>query len=225
MYNFTFVCCDTDSCTFCKPDQTPFSEEEQERLLNEINDLFPEKIAWEPEGPYDKIIIFKAKNYVLYEKGKIKLKGSALKSSKLEPALKDLQQEIIEAIIYERNNFLEIYHKYIKEAMNIKDIRRWCGKKTVTDKIETSERANETKVKDALVGSNYREGDKIYTFYLPDGSLCLAENFTGVYDKLKMCERVYKSIQVFDSVIDIDSMINYKLKKNQKALDELVKMM
>jgi DNA polymerase elongation subunit (family B) len=214
---------DTDSIVFCKRDGSPFSEEEREMIMNELNSQFPERIRWEPDGYFSKVIILKAKNYILYDGKKIKIKGSALKSSKLEPALKDLQQEIIEAIIYDKQDFLSIYHKYIKEAMNIKDIRRWCGKKTVTDKLETSERANETKVKDALAGTDYREGDKIYTFYLPDGTLKLAEHFDGEYDKLKMCERVFKSIQVFDSVIDISSMINYKLKKNQKALDELIK--
>lgn len=220
---------DTDSIMFCKKDGSPFSEQEREALLNELNSLYPEYIRWADDGYYSRVIILKAKNYVLYDpthenpKKRLTVKGSALKSSKLEIACREFQQEIIKAIIEDRTNFQEIYHKYIKEACNIKEIKRWSSKKTYTKKIDESERANETKQKDALAGSNYKEGDKFWLYFLEDGSMRLAEHFDGNYDKLKMCEKIFKSAQIFKSVLPVEELfLNYKLKKNKAALDKLI---
>ena len=215
---------DTDSISYTKADQSPFTEQDRLDDLKSLNSLYPERIHFEDDGLYQKVIILKAKNYILYDGKKIKIKGSSLKSSKLEAALKGLQNEFIEALVFDRNNFVEIYNKYVKQATDITSIRSWSSKKTITAKTESSERKNETKLMDAIAGADYKEGDKAYVFFMPDGSLCLADNFTGVYDKLKMCERVFKSIQVFENVLDITPFLNYKLKKNQKALDELIKM-
>ena len=214
MNNFKLVNWDTDSLTICKPDGSAFSEEEQNRLIEALNSEFPPKIKWEPDGYFSKVIVLKAKNYILYDGKKIKTKGSSLKSSKMEIACKEFQQEIIKAIINETGNYQEIYKRYIKEACNVtkENIKRWSSKKTYTKKIEDSPRANETKQLAALQGSNYKEGDKFWTLFKKDGSLCLAENFDGEYDELKMCEKVYKSAQVFANVIPVNELfLNYKL--------------
>jgi DNA polymerase elongation subunit (family B) len=225
MNNFQLVNYDTDSITICKPDGSPFSDDEQNALIDALNAEFPKQIRWEPDGYFSKVVVLKTKNYILYDGKKIKTKGSALKSSKLEIACKEFQQEIIKAIIHETGNYDEIYKRYIKEACSVtKDtIKRWSGKKTYTKKIDESTRANETKQLAALQGSNYKEGDKYWLFFLEDGSLRLAENFEGNYDKLKMCEKLYKSAQVFGNVIPVDELfLNYKLKKNKAALDKLL---
>jgi len=172
-----------------------------------------------------KIIVLKAKNYVLYDREtkKLKIKGSALRDSKKEKRVKDFQQEIINAIIHDNANFKEIYSRYVKEATTLKDINGWLSKRTYTKKIDESDRTNETKVKDAIIGSNYKEGDKLFLYFLEDGTLKLAEHFDGNYDRLKMAEKVYKSSQVFDAVLPTDDLfINYKLKKNKAALDKLL---
>ena len=116
----------------------------------------------------------------------------------------------------------KIYYKYIREVKyGIKDIKRWCSKKTITDKIFTSERSNETKVKDAIQGSNYREGDKVWTFFKSDGSLCLMENYNGDYDKDSMYKKVFRSAEFFTNVIPADLFTNYSLKRSKKELEEL----
>lgn len=221
--NFNLVNWDTDSVTVCKPDGSPFSEEEQNNLLKALNNEFPEKISWEPDGYFKKVIVLKAKNYVLFDGKKTKIKGSALKSSKLEAACKEMQQEIIKAIIEDRTNFLEIYNKYVVESQNVTDIKRWASKKTYTEKIDSSTRPNETKIKDAIASTNYKQGDKMFMFFMPDETLCLIENFTGDYHKDKMAGKVFKSIQIFKNIMDVTTFLNYKLKRNKKFLDELLK--
>jgi hypothetical protein len=86
----------------------------------------------------------------MYDGNKLSYKGSAFKSATKEKALSDLLKEVIEALIFETDTPVNIYHKYIKEALNITDIKRWAVKKSITKKILEGTRKNETKVLDAL---------------------------------------------------------------------------
>jgi hypothetical protein len=79
------VNCDTDSISWCKEDQSPFTEDERVAILDELNSLTDDLIIWEDDGNYDCVIVVKSKNYVLYSDGKIKYKGSSLRDSKTEP--------------------------------------------------------------------------------------------------------------------------------------------
>lgn len=221
MFNFKVVAFDTDSLFMKKQNQEPFSEEEQEALLQSLNAQFGAGIRWELNGLFSKLITLKAKNYIMYDGKSIKIKGSGLKSSKTEPAFKEFMNEIIESMVYDRNNYLEIYNKYVKEIMDVKDIKRFATKKTYTNKIDTSERTNETKVKDAIAGSEYVEGDKIYLYYKPDDTMSLIENFNGDYNRKRLLKRIYDTIKIFRNVLDLSIFLNYSLKKNNKQLEEL----
>lgn len=176
MYNFLIPVVDTDSITVCKQDGGQFTEEEIYNLTKELNSLFPESIRWEFEFYIPKMIILKAKNYIMFDGEKIKLKGSSIKDQKKEPALKEMLNKIIDGLIYDKNNTLEIYHQYIKECMDVKDISRWCAKKSVSksilacrgykeeDILNKKIRRNETVVWDAIEDFRVQEGDKVYLY-------------------------------------------------------------
>ncbi len=220
---------DTDSIMVSKPDGAPFSEEEQDRLIEELNSLFLEGIDWEDDGYYPTVIVLAAKNYVLKdESGKVTIKGSSLKDQKKEPALREFLESVIKILLENDNNIVSrdeklrhAYHSYVHEIVNLKDIKRWASKKTISKAVLTNERANESKVRDAIVGSEYVEADKVFTFFRNDKSLCLVENFDGVdYDKAVLLKKLFKTSQTFKSVLDTKSLfINYALKKNQKRLE------
>ena len=170
---------DTDSVSFCKKDGSPFTKEELDSLLKEINELSPDLITWEDDGYYKTCIAVKAKNYIMRKHtGETYTKGSAFKSSTKELALRELMTEIVNEMLEENNaeTIKNIYQKYINEAKNITDIQRWCVKKTYTERIENSDRANETKVMDAIneglrTGKlqSIQQGDKIYLYQTIDG--------------------------------------------------------
>jgi hypothetical protein len=109
------------------------------------------------------------------------------------------------------------------EAMNIVDIKRWVSRKTISEKTLNPQRTNEQKIYDIIQDSNFSEGDRIYCFFKPDGNLALAENFDGDYDKDKMLEKLFKTSEIFDTVLPEGIFVNYKLKRNKKALEELLK--
>jgi DNA polymerase elongation subunit (family B) len=219
---YSIVNADTDSISFTKANSSDFTNDEREDILKELNSLFPSSIRFEDDGLYKCVIVFKAKNYVLYDGKKIKTKGSAIKATTKEPALREFINSVIVSIIDNRNDYNDIYKSYVIEAMNIKDIKRWVSRKTISEKTLNPQRTNEQKIYDIIQNSSFVEGDRIYCFFKPDGTLALAENFNGDYDKDKMLEKLYKTSEIFDTVLPDGIFVNYKLKKNKPKLQELL---
>ena len=222
---YTIVNADTDSITYSDPNKSLVDPSIRKANLLDLNSLYPDKIRFEDDGFFKRVIVFAPKNYVLQkEDDTIKIKGSALKDAKRELALKEFANKIISVLLEgdDVEKVKNIYYDYIREVKyGINDIKRWCSKKTITDKIFTSERSNETKVKDAIKGSNYREGDKCWLFFTSDGNLCLMENYNGDYDKDSLYKKVFRSAEFFTNVLPSDIFINYSLKKSKPLLEKL----
>jgi hypothetical protein len=291
MNKCVLVNCDTDSIMIAKENGGQWTEEEQERFLEELNRQFPEKISWEHDGYYTEVVVVGSKNYALRlhkdwcdpkdldENGnpKIKLKGSSIKDQKKEPAMREMMTQIIECLVYDRkDDILGIYKKYVKEAMNVTDISRWSSKKNVTRAVLDCEgwqskvikaqnkkgewvdktvyyskhadnvRMNEIVVWEALKHiEGIQEGEKYYLYpailetkttpgrTLKSGKqakdkveeitgLKMKELWTQDQDKLKLVQRVFATIEIFELVLDMEQFIDYSLVRNKAALQELV---
>jgi len=225
-HDFKLVNLDTDSISFCKPDGEEFSEDERTSLLNEINALTPEKIIWEDDGYYEVVLIVKAKNYALIEKGstKVKIKGSALKATTKEPALKEMIKRCIDSFLGVTSETIEtIYLEYVKEAYSITDINRWGAKKSVTEAVLKGSGTSQVKMRHAIKGEGLQMGDKFFVYFAEDDSLVLTKYFDGCYNKTKMLKKVHDTIKGFSTVYDVKkNLLNYSLKGSKKALDKLV---
>ncbi len=213
-HNFILVNGDTDSVLISKTYGVPFSMEERHQLLDEVNNIFPEYINFADDGYFHKVVVLKSKNYILKdEQGKIKIKGSGLKSSKIEKGLSDFMKQVIDALLEDRqHDLLNIYHTFIKEANNVTDISRWVSKKTVTHAVLTSERTNETKQLAAISGKNLSMGEKFFTYFTKDGKLKLQEEWTQDHDPVKLMERIWKTLNIFGNVIDMTQFPKYHQK-------------
>lgn len=224
IHNFVINVVDTDSISFSKSDGTMFSLEERKELVKEINDISPEFMKWADDGYYKKVIILKAKNYILQaESGKITYKGSSLKDQKKEAALKEFLYEIIDSILNEKYNYIEIYNKYVKEILNIKDIKRWSSKKTLSETTYSSQRTNETKVIEAIKDTEYKEGDRIWVYFDINQNLKLVENYNNDHDIPTLLKKLFTAAKTFVNIIPKDTFTNYSLKnkKIQELLGEL----
>lgn len=222
IHNFILVNADTDSISFSKSDESFIEKSERISLLNELNGLFPEKIKFENDGFYKTIICLMAKNYIMEkEDGSIVYKGSALKDSKKEPALYQFMKDIIGSILNNENNYLEIYNKYVKEIKDLKDIKRWASKKTITKKVLTGEGTAQKNILATIENTEYNEGDKIHVYFDEEDVLKLAENFDGKYSKTRLLQKLYKTSETFESIISMETFLNYSLKRNQKLLEVL----
>lgn len=218
---------DTDSISFCKKDMGSFSEEEQKFLLDEINSLLPEKIKMAHDGYFDSVLVCKAKNYVLRDfNGKVKIKGSALKATTKCKALQKYIKEVITLLLdNKQDELLNLYHRYIKDIINLQDITVWCSKKTITAKVLSAERTNEQKVLTAIEDlEDKQEGTKIWVYFKEDDSLGLADKWnkdSPDHNKWKLIEQLWKTTDVFNTVIKMDQFIKYHLKTKRKFLDNI----
>lgn len=174
---YVLVNVDTDSFSITKSERGDSGQ--YSKFLENLNSLFPKLIRWEHDGIYEKVIVIRAKNYVLVKNGKLKVKGSALTDQKKEPALAEMLEQMIEALLNDETAALPlIYRKYIKEALNIKDISRWVTKKTVTKSVLDPARLTEQKILDAInecinsgVIEGIQEGDKVWLYNAIDGQI------------------------------------------------------
>lgn len=244
-HDWKLVNIDTDSLSFCKPDESEWTQEDYDEVLKEINQIMYS--PWEDDGNFDRFVVLKAKNYAMREKGseKIKIKGSSFIDAKKEPALKELMQKLVTNFINKDLDCVSVYHSYLKEALNIQDISRWCVKKSITEKLLEGNDTAKRKVLDALGDKKVSVGDKVYLYNAVDGMIQkvakgepvflksgepkmvenrivrLREDFDGDYEKLHYVKRVYKTMEIFSNIIDMDQVLNYSLKKNVPKLEEL----
>jgi hypothetical protein len=221
--NFTLVNCDTDSISFCHPTGNAFTKEEQDKLLVELNSIFPKSISWEHDGFFPSVVVIKSKNYILKdEKGKVKIKGSALRSPNKEVALKEFTDRLIDCLLNDKVDQAKvIYEEYVKECFLITDIIRWCSKKTITSKVLDPQRTNEQSVFDAIQGSDYVEGDKCYFYFDMDGKPKLREKWTNDHDPVKLLGKLYNTACIFETVLNKADFPNYALVKNQNIAREM----
>ncbi len=212
---YALVNADTDSFSYTGSNQSFESE------LVEINSLFPDRIKWENDGEYKKVIVLKEKNYVLQGlDGKVTIKGSSLKDSKKEPALRDIMRNIIDLLLTDNIRVvLPLYESYVSEIMNVEDISRWATKITVTKKTLEASTTRKKKELQALENESIAEGDKVYMFPVAE-ELCLVKNFKGDYNRRKLLERLYDTVSIFSGVLDITQFPKHHLKKAYNQLAE-----
>jgi hypothetical protein len=226
-YSFKIAYLDTDAVCIAKHDGGEFSKEEQRRLLDELNSLFPEHIKFSNDGYFPAMCVIKTKNRVYTnEKGEVKIKGSALKSSKIEPAIKAYQKRCINALLGLSEETL--HHAYInacKELATLTDMKLWGGKKTISEKTVKSERTNERKLMVAMQGTEWQVGDKVFTYFTKDGNLKLVDQFNPAepdHDLPRLLKKLFNASKVFDTVTETPRF-NYGLSTNAKEYNNLMR--
>ena len=222
-HNFIAVAGDTDGLAFKKPDESPFTPEERAALLEELNSLMDPLIKWEDDGVFKYQIVVKAKNYILQdESGKVKIKGSGLKATTKEKALQRFVRDVINLMLEDRVGELHsLYMQYAKEILTLKDISQWCSKHTVTKAVLTGKGTAQVRLREALKGRKVQEGDKFYTFFKTPEERCLLENFEGQYDDSILLGKLYDTLSVFETVLDIGAIPDLTLKRNKSILEGL----
>jgi DNA polymerase elongation subunit (family B) len=221
--NFDLVNADTDSISFCKKGGSFINQQEQKELIKELNENSPEMIEWENDGVFKSMIVIKAKNYAYLLDDKLVIKGSGLKATGKELALKEMIYRIIKSLLgLSKEDSKDIYIEYIKEVVNIKDISRWGKRTKITEAVLNSERTNELKVRQALVGEIYSQGDIFFMYYDLNSNLKLTSKFRNDYDVDKLLEKTFKSMDIFSELFPTGTVLNFKLKRNKKILKDLL---
>lgn len=217
---FQIVNADTDSFSYSVGKALP--KDEFLKHIFQLNMGYQGKIRWEDDGQYKTVVIVKAKNYVLDDGKKVTIKGSSLKATMKEPALRQFINETIQHLLKNRKDQIyDTYMDYVNWIRNIdvNDIDQWCSKKTITKAVLNPERTNEQRVKDAIGKTPVEEGDKIHVFFESSDRLALVENFSGMYCSKTLYNKLYKTLDIFSTLLDIDMVPNYSLKRNETRLE------
>jgi DNA polymerase, archaea type len=218
---YKIVNADTDSISITKGFE--WTQPRCDAVLKALNDLMPARIRWEHDGVYPRVVVVKAKNYILDDGKKLKVKGSALKATTKEPALQRFLRGALHLLLDQRPDLLlDHYQKYVREIFSLTNINDWCSKKTITEAVLYNTRTNEAKVRAAIEGTDYRAGDKIYTYFDTAGNVRLAEQWKGDHDCTVLLEKLYSTLETFETLIDVKQFPKYHLKRSQGALKQLV---
>lgn len=212
---------DTDGVSFCGVS----SEKEVKEFIDSLNSI-DDGITWENDGYYKVLFVAKSKNYAQIEQledGSLKrvVKGSALKATTKERALKKYIGDIIDCFLYDRQHqILDLYEDMTERILDIKDISDWCSKKTVTEAVLNPSRTNEQRVLDAITEAklDVAQGDKVYIFFEEPTKLKIREKFSGQYDAKTLLKKLYKSTEIFEQVIEMSAIPKYHNKKQFEAL-------
>lgn len=219
---FSIINADTDSFSYSTGEK--ISDVMFQYDIVRLNSEFPNMINWENDGYYETFVVIKAKNYILFDGTTVTIKGSALKATMKEQALKRFIDEIIDCMVLDqKEKIYDLYNYYACSISNINadNIKKWCSKKTITKSVLNPKRTNESRIQDAIGEKKVAEGDKIFVFFEGKTTLCLAENFKGKIDADTLYKKLYKTLEIFETVLDISMFPNYALKKNKDALSRL----
>lgn len=217
---------DTDSYSFApgyKMTDAEFAD-----YIDRLNSQFESGILWEDDGIYDNFIVVKRKNYILKNarNGKLTIKGSGLKATMKEPALKEFIRELIDCILEDKEDAIsDIYMDYARMccSVDMDTIAKWCSKKTITKAVLTGDGTAQRRIRDAIKSSaqSVQEGDKIYIYFKSDTEYALRETFDGTYSAKKLLGKLFKTAEIFKPILSMDKFPNLTLKRNQGLLGEL----
>lgn len=226
---FNIAYLDTDALCITKPDGAPFPPEEQSALLAELNSLFPEHIKFSNDGYAPAMVVIKTKNrFYLNEKGDLKVKGSALKSSKTLPSIKKFHRRCMDALLgLSGTTVAEIYREeVIALARGVNSISDWSSKKTISEKTIASKRKTEQDIMDAVRGRHWQNGDKIWVYRTNENKLKLVEDYDPSnpdYALPKLLSSLANASKVFDTVVDNSYRVDFGKVTNARKLNNLVR--
>jgi DNA polymerase, archaea type len=129
---------DTDGVYFVPPpDDRPDAEE---RLLARVTEGLPPSIQLELAGRYAAMLSYKMKTYALLdERGRLTLKGSALRSRGLEPFVRQLIEEIVRLLLAGRPADVKtVVDRWLDDfAMHRVHVRLFARTETLQDPLDT----------------------------------------------------------------------------------------
>jgi DNA polymerase elongation subunit (family B) len=192
---------------------SPFTKEEQYSLVEEINALLPEHIKFSHDGYMPALVVLKTKNRVyLNEEGKIKIKGSALKSSKIEKGIKSFHNRCINSLLSLSDELLlSAYTNVCRDLATLSKIDEWTSKKSISAKSVTGSTKMKkdgtyptNKIMDALKGTHYQLGDKFNFYTTIDDKLKLESQYDPAqpdHNFKKLLGKIYTKLLLYSMVL------------------------
>jgi DNA polymerase elongation subunit (family B) len=130
---------DTDGIYFV-PGPGIATEQQEEELVSELSDAMPEGITVEYGGRYRAMFSYKIKNYALLDyEGKLRIKGSGLRSRGLERFQRSFLEEMISLLLDDqRERVPDLFHRYLDQiGQHQWTVKMFMKTEMLQDSLET----------------------------------------------------------------------------------------
>jgi len=162
---------DTDGIYFVPPKSVRTASDE-EKLIDDLGKILPKGIELELDGRYPAMFSYKMKNYALLdEQGRLRIKGSGLRSRGLELFQREWLEEMLTLLLKgEKEKIPEPYARYADDvAYHRKDISWLAKTETLQDSLENYQAKVKAKKRNAAApyelalkaDRRYQAGDQI----------------------------------------------------------------
>ena len=162
---------DTDGIYFAPPDSVT-TEADEERLIADLAAILPKGIELELDGRYPAMFSYKTKNYALLDdQGRLRIKGSGLRSRGLEPFQREWLEEMLLLLLKgQQGNIPKLYERYLDDIEQHRKEISWLAKtETLQDSLDTyqaklkAKKRNSAAAYELALKANrrYQPGDQI----------------------------------------------------------------
>jgi DNA polymerase, archaea type len=130
---------DTDGIYFVPPEDVR-TEADEERLIADLAAILPKGIELELDGRYPAMFSYKIKNYALLdEQGRLRIKGSGLRSRGLELFQREWLEEMLLLLLKdEKGKIPELYDRFLDDIEHHRRDITWLAKtEALQDSLET----------------------------------------------------------------------------------------
>jgi DNA polymerase I len=130
---------DTDGIYFAPPDSVT-TKADEERLIADLAAILPQGIELELDGRYPAMFSYKTKSYALLDdQGRLRIKGSGLRSRGLEPFQREWLEEMLLLLLKDqKGSILQLYKRYLDDIEQRRREIFWLAKtETLQDSLDT----------------------------------------------------------------------------------------
>ncbi len=173
----TVIEVDTDGVFFTPPSNVT-SKEDEEELIRDVSQDMPLRIRLAHDGRYRRMLSLKQKTYALIDfEGKLVMKGSALRSRRMEPCLQQFLQDATRHLLEDdreaaRERYFSLAEAIQHRKLEPREFSQWQLLREGT--IDAHPR-----LRDLLKANpgRWRYGDRVEIYERQDGTLGFAEDF------------------------------------------------
>ena len=200
---------DTDGVFFVPPPGVTTLDEEL-AFVEQISSHLPGRIRLAHDGRYARMMSLKIKNYALLDhEGTMTMKGSSLRSRRMEPCLRDFLRDAAEAFMREERD--EVRDRYFQLAEAIQDKRLPVAAFSQWSMLRQSTIGNQARLKRLLEANpgRWRYGERVLLYEREDGELAFAEDYANdenttillrhLRDTATRFEQLFEDQEAFDA--------------------------
>ena len=223
---------DTDGVFFVPPDDVRTPDEEL-AFVERMSSYLPGRIRLAHDGRYARMMSLKIKNYALLDHdGTMTMKGSSLRSRRMEPCLRDFLRDAAEGFMQDQRDEVREQYFQLAEAIQAKSLP--IASFSQWSMLRQSTIGNQARLKRLLEANpgRWRYGERVLLYEREDGELAFAEDYANdgnttillrhLRDTATRFEQLFEDQEAFDAFFPLITPItSLDIARDQKPTRQL----